>query len=200
MRALLNYVSWPPAFVIIVIAVATKLLPARYTALSTEAGVVVAVLLGSVAVVSLVLHVVRPSEAGERRASFALTILLSVFVVTNCLMVLGLVATGGPSLKGGPLLQASVLAYALTILTFSLWYWLLDDGRDFIFPQRESDSFPDWSPIFFDYLFLAWTASTAFSPTDVLPASRRAKLLMMVQGGMSLVLIAVGAARAINVL
>jgi hypothetical protein len=93
-----------------------------------------------------------------------------------------------------------VLAWALTVLTFSLWYWLLDDGRDFFFPQAESDRFPAWSPIYTDYLFLSFTTSTAFSPTDVSPASRRAKLLMMLQSSMSLVLLAVAAARAINVL
>jgi uncharacterized membrane protein len=59
---------------------------------------------------------------------------------------------------------------------------------------------PDWEPHFADYLYLAFTNSTAFSPTDVLPLSRWAKLLMMVQAGISVVVVALVVARAVNVL
>jgi uncharacterized membrane protein len=57
-----------------------------------------------------------------------------------------------------------------------------------------------WSPMFFDYLFLAFNTSTAFSPTDTSVLSRWAKGLMMVQSIISLTVIALLAARAVNIL
>nr|MBA3906298.1 hypothetical protein [Pseudonocardiales bacterium] len=73
---------------------------------------------------------------------------------------------------------------------------------DFLFPQMQSPDMadPDWEPHFVDYLYLAFTNSTAFSPTDVLPLLRWAKLLMMLQAGISVVVVALVVARAVNVL
>jgi uncharacterized membrane protein len=59
---------------------------------------------------------------------------------------------------------------------------------------------PSWSPGFIDYLYLAFTNATAFSPTDTMPMSPRAKLLMMVQAAISLLTVALVAARAVSVL
>jgi uncharacterized membrane protein len=105
-------------------------------------------------------------------------------------------------------------------LVFALWYWRLDAGgpyqRDkepghsngaFLFPQmtmskealREAGQ-QDWSPDFVDYLFLAFNTSTAFSPTDTLVLARWAKILMMLQALLSLLIIALLAARAVNIL
>jgi uncharacterized membrane protein len=69
-----------------------------------------------------------------------------------------------------------------------------------VFPQRQHDGFDDWMPDFLDYLFLAFNSSTAFSPTDTLVLSRRMKLLMMSQALISLAVLAVVAARAVNAL
>jgi hypothetical protein len=105
-------------------------------------------------------------------------------------------------------------------LVFALWYWRLDAGgpyqRDkrpghsegaFLFPQmtmskealREAGQ-PDWSPNFIDYLFVAFNTSTAFSPTDVPVLARWAKVLMMLQSLLSLLIIALLAGRAVNIL
>lgn len=94
-----------------------------------------------------------------------------------------------------------------------LWYWTLDRGGpaargltrhsrpDFLFAQMTIEQGDEsWSPGFIDYLFLAFTNATAFSPTDTLPLSGRAKLLMMAQSGISLLTIALVAARAVNIL
>jgi len=101
-----------------------------------------------------------------------------------------------------------------------LWYWRLDaggpHGRDlrfghpdgaFLFPQmtmqpesKEDAGQHGWSPNFFDYLFLAFNTSTAFSPTDAPVLARWAKMLMMVQSLISLMVIALLAARAVNIL
>ena len=116
------------------------------------------------------------------------------------------------------LLVAGVL-WISNVLVFASWYWRLDAGgpharelRDihmdgaFLFPQMTMPAGPlspianGWSPGFVDYLFLAFNTSTAFSPTDVPVLSRWAKGLMMVQAGISLITIALLAARAVNIL
>lgn len=113
------------------------------------------------------------------------------------------------------LLREAALIWVANIVTFALWYWEIDGGgpakrhpgrhasSDFAFPQMQQDDdglVEGWSPGFIDYLFLAFNTSTAFSPTDTLVLSRRAKVLMMLQSSISLVVIAVLAARAINTL
>ncbi len=112
------------------------------------------------------------------------------------------------------LLGAAAGLWAANVLIFALWYWEIDRGGphrcyepdlpdpDFLFPQLSGrDIGPtDWMPEFVDYLFVAFTSATAFSPTDTLPLTRRVKALMMVQELSSLVMVALLAARAINVL
>lgn len=112
------------------------------------------------------------------------------------------------------LLRDAALIWVVNILTFALWYWEIDAGGpgarhrhgyhsgDFLFPQMtmEQNAARPWSPHFVDYLFLAFNTSTAFSPTDTLVLSKRAKLLMMTQALISLTVLAIIAARAINTL
>ena len=103
--------------------------------------------------------------------------------------------------------------WAINIIAFALWYWSLDRGGpaarglthrthpDFLFVQMSTPgSPPDWSPGFVDYLFLAFTNATAFSPTDTMPLTGRAKIMMMAQSSISLLTIALVAARAVNIL
>lgn len=112
------------------------------------------------------------------------------------------------------LLRSGGEVWLINMLAFALFYWELDRGGpaaraaarkdrpDFLFPQMQSPDMadPDWEPHFVDYLYLAFTNSTAFSPTDVLPLLRWAKLLMMLQAGISVVIVAFVVARAVNVL
>lgn len=112
------------------------------------------------------------------------------------------------------LLRDAALIWVVNILTFALWYWEIDAGGpgarqrhgyrsgDLLFPQMtlERSGERPWSPHFVDYLFLAFNTSTAFSPTDTLVLSVRAKLLMMTQALVSLTVLAIIAARAINTL
>jgi hypothetical protein len=127
-----------------------------------------------------------------------------------------------PTNKATPqqLLLSAASLWITNILVFALWYWRLDAGgpyqRDkvpghsdgaFLFPQmtmskealREAGQ-QNWSPNFIDYLFLAFNTSTAFSPTDVPALARWAKILMMLQSLLSLLIIALLAARAVNIL
>lgn len=118
----------------------------------------------------------------------------------------------------GMLLRSAAALWITNVLVFALWYWKVDAGgpisRDrarttpvadlnssFLFPQMTGpDPDPNWSPQFVDYLFLAFNTSTAFSPTDTAVLSPGAKLAMMAQSLISLSIIALLAARAINVL
>ncbi|MEU0431540.1 hypothetical protein [Streptomyces sp. NPDC006290] len=100
------------------------------------------------------------------------------------------------------------------VIVFALWYWEWDRGgpadrmmghhqfADFLFVQMQSPESapPDWEPAFLDYLYLSFTNSTAFSPTDVMPLSRWAKMLMMLQSTVSLVTVVLVVARAVNIL
>ncbi len=100
------------------------------------------------------------------------------------------------------------------VIAFALWFWEIDrggpherthkghDAPDFLFPQMSTPGSArlDWSPKFFDYLYLAFTNATAFSPTDVLPLSGRAKLLMLLESLIALATISLVAARAVNII
>jgi hypothetical protein len=104
--------------------------------------------------------------------------------------------------------------YLTNIIVFALWYWEFDRGGpaarahavecypDFLFPQMEAPELapPDWEPAFVDYLYVSVTNATAFSPTDVLPLSRVAKMTMAAQSVVALATIGLVIARAINVL
>lgn len=117
-------------------------------------------------------------------------------------------------IDGKPLIYSAIALWFNNVIVFSLWYWELDGGGpadrqrtpvrscDFLFPQQNSpEVFTEpWTPGFFDYLYMSFTNSTAFSPTDTMPLTRRAKALMMLQSGSALVTIVLVASRAVNIL
>ena len=143
-------------------------------------------------------------------------------VTIGMIASVGLLIAGLPSHKEAPteLLLSAASLWFTNILIFALWYWRLDaggpHGRDarfghtdgaFLFPQMTMTSEAKmeagehgWSPNFVDYLFLAFNTSTAFSPTDVPVLARWAKVLMMLQSLISLTVLALLAARAVNIL
>jgi hypothetical protein len=113
------------------------------------------------------------------------------------------------------LLRSAASLWVTNILIFALWYWKLDAGgpllrelpdgmskSSFLFPQMMIREYRDssWVPNFVDYLFLAFNTSTAFSPTDTAVLSRWAKAGTMLQSLISLTIIALLAARAVNIL
>lgn len=120
--------------------------------------------------------------------------------------------------KGGgdapQLLVDGGMIWLTNVIVFALWYWELDRGGpaaranarrhhpDFLFPQMTSKTVGahSWEPGFVDYLYVAFTNATAFSPTDTMPLTRWAKLAMMFQSGVSIVVILVVIARAINIM
>lgn len=135
-------------------------------------------------------------------------------IVTLVLAVgIGRMITTLPSeLKGFGLLYTGLLLYGCNILMFALWYWEIDGGgperrqqpahqlSDFLFPQQIGGLDENWAPHFWDYLYVAFTGSTAFSPTDTMPLSHRAKFLMMVEAILALLLLSFVVSRAINII
>jgi len=127
--------------------------------------------------------------------------------------------------SAGILLRHGVQIWLTNIIVFALWFWELDgDGpearahasaavefhnADFLFPQMQNALMgakplpcldPYWKPKFFDYLYLSFTNATAFSPSDVMPLSRWAKALMMVEALISLMTIAIVLARSVSLI
>ncbi|MFN8532990.1 MAG: DUF1345 domain-containing protein [Dehalococcoidia bacterium] len=149
-----------------------------------------------------------------RRLLFVLVALVTFGLLVN---VTGLVLSleDYPNDIAYDLLRDAGLLWLDNVLVFSIWYWLIDAGgperrgartepkpSDFAFPQQTSviPGWEAWRSSYFDYLFLAFSHSTAFSPTDTVILSKKAKLLIMVQAGISLVILAMIAARAINII
>ena len=116
--------------------------------------------------------------------------------------------------EAGRLLATGAAIWMTNVIVFALWYWDLDRGgpaaracgerqhTDFLYPQMVNPELaaPAWEPQFIDYLYLSFTNATAFSPTDVMPLTRWAKLLMLVQSAISLATVALVVARAVNIL
>jgi uncharacterized membrane protein len=102
--------------------------------------------------------------------------------------------------SGGQLLLKGVTVWATNVTAFGLAFWELEYRRDreFRFPQQEEKD-NDWQPSFFDYFYVSFTNSIAFSPTDTMPLSKRAKLLMLAESAVSAVAILLVAARAVNI-
>jgi uncharacterized membrane protein len=128
-------------------------------------------------------------------------------------LVVGLVR-GTQGNSPGPLLITGGAIWLTNVIVFALWYWEFDRGGpvarahadrmypDFQFAQMATPQLapPEWEPAFGDYLYLSFTNAAAFSPTDVLPLSRWAKMAMTAQASVSIVTIALVVARAVNIL
>jgi hypothetical protein len=123
--------------------------------------------------------------------------------------------SGGPETNSaGDLLSVGFGVWVYTVIVFAFLYWVVDGGGptarvvsppvvpDLAFPQHLNPQVraPGWRPKFLDYLYLGFTNATAFSPTDVMPLARWAKLAMTVQATTSLAVLGLVIARAVNIL
>jgi hypothetical protein len=144
---------------------------------------------------------------------FVANVLLTLqLFVSTAMLVLSLGADTSAHVQ--ILIKDIVLVMVINVLIFSLWYWLIDspiirqstvrepEPWDFLFPQRSSaiPGYSNWTPGFPDYLFVAFTATFAFGPTDTLPLSQKAKCLMLLQVIISVTTIIVLAGRALSIL
>lgn len=175
-------------------------------------------LLPSVEGVLLVVLVIdgpaRAPQRTRRHRRFAL-FLIALVSVTNLVsigLLVNFLVSGGQA-GGHRLILSGVVLWVTNVLLFAVWYWELDRGGpgarfrdpkapvDFLFPQMSPDVGPaNWRPAFLDYLYTSLTNSTAFSPTDTMPLTRMAKVLMGIQGVGALAIIGLVVARAVNIL
>jgi hypothetical protein len=169
-------------------------------------------------IVVLMIPIVVSDRRGDHKITRALTF------TANAIITLAMIASLVHLIRGiqlhtespNTLLRAAGALWVANILVFAVWYWKLDGGgplrrenpgglakTSFLFPQmatRSEGAASPWAPHFIDYLFLAFNTSTAFSPTDTAVLSRWAKIGMMLQSLISLTIIALVAARAVNIL
>jgi hypothetical protein len=159
----------------------------------------------------------RRVEPRTRRLRWLGLVLTGVISLANgwaAARLVGDLLNGGGGQDAVPLLRAGGVIWFTNVIVFALWYWEWDRGgpmarvrgqqqyADFLFVQMQSPELapPNWEPAFLDYLYLSFTNATAFSPTDVMPVSRWAKMLMMLQSSVSLVTVVLVVARAVNIL
>ena len=204
---------WPMAAAVVAAIVLTFLMP-------EEVRVGPNWLLPSVEGVLLIAVIAADPGAISRRSRFLRT---SSMVLVLILVVSTFWATGeliNDLIHGGPetnsasaLLEAGGIVWVSNNIAFALLYWDLDGGGaaarvlepsrriDFAFPQEINTELatPGWRPRFIDYLYLGFTNATAFSPTDVMPLTPWAKAAMMVQSLISLSILGLVIARAVNV-
>jgi hypothetical protein len=205
---------WPVVLVILALLALVAVMPDHYRLLPFWAPFVIAIT-GCVPIVAV---------AYSGRKSRWLTIeavilkLISIFVILlgtlSLTVLIRDIILASPETTGLELLTSSVIIWSCNVTGFSLLYWQVDGGGpsgrrqadtcpvDWLFAQAAApERVPsDWRSTFADYLFLAFSTATAFSTTDTLPLTVRAKLLMMLEAMISMIILVVIASRAINVL
>jgi uncharacterized membrane protein len=149
-----------------------------------------------------------------QRLMVALLVVMTVGTVTSVTVLAVDILAGVEGVTATVLLGRGAAIWFENVILFSLWYWQFDRGGpaeraagtaippSFAFPENATPELAPagWRPAYPDYLYLAYTNATAFSPTDTLPVRRWAKLTMMVQSTLSLVIAILVLARAINIL
>jgi uncharacterized membrane protein len=155
----------------------------------------------------------RTLHENSRRLSIAVIALVSAANSASIILLVHLLVNGAQA-TAPTLLRAALHMWVVNVLLFGLWFWQLDGGgpverpacvpadRDFLFPQQTEPALMEkgWRPLFLDYLYLSFTNAAAFSPTDTMPLSRWAKMLMLVESAISLALAVMVVARAVNIL
>ena len=170
------------------------------------------------ALLAIVLLALSPKRINKhhmptRILGLSLTTIMTISNTASAGLLIGFLINGDAK-DPNHLLLSGASIWLTNIIIFSLWFWDLDRGGpgaraeaknqhpDFIFPQMSDPGYaPEhWHPNFFDYLYTSFTNASAFSPTDVMPLTRWAKMLMMVQSLTSLLTVGLVVARAVNIL
>jgi hypothetical protein len=161
-------------------------------------------------------HRIDRQSTAMRSVSLVLGGLLTLANVWSVARLAIGITQGNIGRNPGQLLITGGVIWLTNVIVFGLWYWEFDRGGpvaralnignrypDLQFPQMVSPPQmvpPNWEPAFLDYLYLAFTNASAFSPTDVMPMSRWAKVAMTVQSIISIVTVALVVSRAVNIL
>jgi len=148
-----------------------------------------------------------------RMVAVGLTALVTLLNFGSLILLVRALLSGHAGTTGQTLLLDALNIWVTNVIAFALWYWSIDRGGpaargvvpveidDFLFPQMtQGQQYSTWSPGFVDYFYLSFTNASAFSPTDTMPLTARAKLLMTVEAAISLLTLALVAARAVNIL
>jgi hypothetical protein len=200
--------------IVIAIAALIALLPRRYALLPNWVAYLATICMIAPMLAGAIMKQTRALRRVERIAEFLVVAIALSFNCLNLLLAAYNLVENPGKLEPVPLFYTSIGIWTGNVLIFTLIYWLIDGGGpdarlsgkvtypDFVFPAMEDEEHvrPGWQPDVIDYLFLGFTTSTAFSPTEAMPMTSRAKLLMVVQSSISLITIAIVAARTINIL
>ena len=204
---------WPSIVAVIAVIVVQLLLPDRLILHPRWLLPGVEIVLVAGLVVANPVRLKR-DHPGLRLAGLGLVAAMTVANAGSAALLIARLLGGTAGHDATSLIVNGAAIYATNIVAFGLWYWELDRGgpmsrahgdrqhTDFLFAQMTQPDAapPDWEPSFLDYLYLAYTNATAFSPTDTLPLSRWAKMLMLGQSAIALATIALVVARAVNIL
>ena len=205
---------WPMAFTLVVAMAVPLLLPPRFSLGQSWAVPAVEALLLAAIVAIDGGRIDRRSAAGRALSLGLVAVLVADAAGVTGRLVVDLVEGGPETNSAVDLLKTGFLVWFYTIIAFAFLYWVLDGGGpesrflappqfpDLAFPAQLNPgvSPPGWRAEFFDYLYLGFTDATAFSPTDVMPLARWAKFVMTVQAVVSLMILGLVIARAVNIL
>jgi uncharacterized membrane protein len=204
---------WPVALVIAVAIVLQLVTPPQ---LAFNPNWLLPAVEGVLLIVLLVVNPFRMNRESSvvRVVELALVAVATMAVIWSAGRLILLLVVSAQQESSGTVLISGATIWLTNVIVFALWYWELDRGGpaaranvrrpypDLLFPQMTAVELAprDWRPMFLDYLYVAFTNSTAFSPTDTMPLSRSAKAAMMLQSGVSLLIVALIIARAVNIL
>jgi hypothetical protein len=205
---------WPAALVIAIAIVIHLVLPPdlaprpRWLLPGLEGAMLLAIVVVNPLRINRETRILRPLALG------LVAVLTLVTAWSAGLLVRALFAQTNSAIPPAHLLLWGAAIWLTNVIVFALWFWEVDRGGpaaradadtphpDFLFTQMQVPELAhhDWEPGFFDYFYLAFTNATAFSPTDTLPMSSWAKMLMLLESAISLVTVLLVVARAVNVI
>jgi uncharacterized membrane protein len=212
---------WGPAIAMIVALVLYERLPPKLT----FGPMWIAPLIVGIGLLPLLLFGGRIPARIHNAMTVTLIATLNFFNVASVLLLVNDLVNPNArhhGLLASDLLSSGALIWSENIIIYALWFWEIDEGGaelregrvvpvtdsqvDFLFPQIQllesnASCIPrNWRPVFLDYLYLSFTNALAFSPTDVLPLTRIAKILMLIESLISFVTVAMILARSVNIL
>lgn len=205
---------WPASLAVILVLAAQLVLPEQVT---VGAEWLVPGLEGLLLLPMLVTNPVHLRRDHPLLRMLALVTAVAVMVANASVLVRLVVTLGrGSAFSSLALIETGLILVFTNVVASAVLLWELDRGgpfardpahqrdegrADLLFPQTSVDGPLDgWRPSFVDYLFVAFTLSTAFSPTDTMPLSGRTKVVFMVSAAVAMLTFALVAARAVNIL
>jgi uncharacterized membrane protein len=205
---------WPMALTLLIAMALPFLLPARFSLAPVWVIPIVEALLLVALIVADPGRIDRTSSLVRGLSLGVVGILVVGAAAVTTRLIIDLIRGGPETNSPGQLIRIGSVVLVYIIITFAFLYWELDGGGpetrarttlkypDLAFPEHLNPQVtrPGWRPEFFDYLYLAFTNALAFSPTDVMPLARWAKLAMALQATSCLAVLGLVIARAVNIL